>query len=206
MTKKTSTIMAVLIVLALCVLIIFGIFYLENYRSGDSQSIYDLNEKVYLIKDLVLDQDIVDNVKLSNQKRTGIALAEISKLDQDWVESREQGEESQTMKDSLSGAVAEKLKEFQKDHPEFVEIFVTDKYGLNVGQTNVTSDYYQADEDWWIRAYNKGRGATFVGEVEYDESAGTEVVGIFFPITYGSVNNAIGVIKALVGVESLWEK
>jgi len=199
--------MITLIILIFCVLLILGIFYSKGYQSINQiigqQNISDIDEKVYLIKDLILDQDIIDSVKLSNQRQATITLEEISELDKDWVESRKAGRKNQTMKDSLSGTVANRLKEFQKDHPEFVEIFVTNKHGLNVGQTNITSDYYQADEDWWIRAYNKGKGATFVGEIEYDESAGAEVIGIFFPITYGSVNNAIGVIKALVSTEFL---
>lgn len=107
------------------------------------------------------------------------------------------------MEYNISNAVAKKLKRLQKAHLEFVEIFIADKYGLNVGQTNITSDYYQADEDWWQDAYNKGGGATIIGDIEYDESTGEDVVGIFFPVTYGSVNNAIGVIKALISVEFL---
>jgi len=203
MIKKILITVATLTILVLFVLFAFRIFYFADDQSIDTQDTSSIDGKVYLIKDLVLDRDIVDNVKLVNQRHSAITSAEIDRLDTEWVKSRREGRENQTMKDSLSGTVAERLKEFQKNHPEFVEIFVTDKYGLNVGQTNVTSDYYQADEDWWIRAYNKGWGATFVGEVEYDESAEAEVIGIFFPITYGSINNAIGVIKALVDVESL---
>ena len=59
---------------------------------------------------------------------------------------------------------------------EFIgEIFATNKYGVNVGQTQKTSDYYQADEEWWQKAKKDG---TYVRDVKYDESAGMYAVDI----------------------------
>lgn len=49
------------------------------------------------------------------------------------------------------------------------EAFITNAYGVNVAQTGKTTDYYQADEEWWQKAKSDG---FFVVEVEYDESAG----------------------------------
>jgi len=206
MKKIKSTkafVIFILIILSLGVLVVFGIFDVNKGQDLSPKTILVSDEEIQLIKDLILDQDIIDSVKDANQEHSGITLEKIKELEKDWMESRKAGVKNELMENSMTNVVAQRLKKLQQDHPEFVEIFIADKYGLNVGQTNITSDYYQADEDWWVRAYNNGNGATIIGEIEYDESTGEEVVGIFFPVTYGSVNSAIGVIKALISVEFL---
>jgi hypothetical protein len=103
----------------------------------------------------------------------------------------------------LTNAVAVKLMEFQKNNFGFQEIFVTDEHGLNVGQTNKTTDYYQADEEWWIRAYNFGEGKTYHGLVEFDESAQTEAISIYVPIRDPDTAIAIGVTKAVFSITAI---
>ncbi|MBT3201484.1 MAG: hypothetical protein HN350_16405, partial [Phycisphaerales bacterium] len=48
----------------------------------------------------------------------------------------------------------------------FGEVFVTNRYGVNVIQTGRTSDYRQDDETWWREAVRHGM---FIGEVGDDE-------------------------------------
>jgi hypothetical protein len=45
-----------------------------------------------------------------------------------------------------------------------------DAKGLNVGQSDVTSDYWQGDEAKWQKTYGAGSGVVFVDGVEEDES------------------------------------
>ena len=63
-------------------------------------------------------------------------------------------------------------------------MFVTDKYGALVASTNRTSDYYQADEDWWQAAYNNGEGAIYFGQPEFDESSQSFGIIMAVPIIY----------------------
>ena len=60
-------------------------------------------------------------------------------------------------------------------YPVFAEVFVTNRYGANVAQTGMTSDYNQADEPWWQKAMSEG---TYVGDVTFDESAGVRAVDL----------------------------
>ena len=48
------------------------------------------------------------------------------------------------------------------------EIFITERHGLNVAYSNLTSDFVQRDEDWWIQAQQKGH---YAEPAEFDESA-----------------------------------
>ncbi len=99
-------------------------------------------------------------------------------------------------------AAADALREFQAKCPELSEIFVTDRFGLNVAQTNKTSDYYQADEDWWTAAYAGGKGKAYHGNIEFDQSSQKEAIALYFPVLdeQGAV---LGVVKAVLDLDYL---
>ena len=54
------------------------------------------------------------------------------------------------LRNSLSGFLKAKKKESEG---LFTEIFVMDNKGMNVGQSDITSDYWQGDEAKWIKTY-----------------------------------------------------
>ena len=159
-----------------------------------------LDRKIALIRELVEDPVIVNEVKKANQQHKDISLQEILKLDTRWRSTEGIDE---FIEPFLTNEIAHKLIEFQERHPGFSEIFVVDMYGLNVGQTNKTTDYYQADEDWWIGAYNSGKGKASHGTIEFDESAQTEAISLYIPVMDGINNKAIGVIKAVVSITAI---
>lgn len=82
-------------------------------------------------------------------------------------------------------------------YPVFGEVFVTNRYGANVAQTGITSDYDQADELWWQRAMSEG---TYVGDVTFDESAGVHAVDLAIRIT-DAAERPIGVIRFVLNLE-----
>ena len=159
-----------------------------------------LDRKIALIRELVEDPVIVNEVKKANQQHKDISLQEILKLDTRWRSTEGIDE---FIEPFLTNEIAHKLIEFQERHPGFSEIFVVDMYGLNVGQTNKTTDYYQADEDWWIGAYNSGKGKASHGAIEFDESAQTEAISLYIPVMDRINNKAIGVIKAVVSITAI---
>lgn len=159
-----------------------------------------LDRRIALLGELFEDPTIVNEVKKSNQKNKDISLKEILELDKRW-----RGTEGvdEFIEPFLTNEIARKLIEFQETYPGFSEIFVVDMYGLNVGQTNKTTDYYQADEDWWIGAYNSGKGKASHGVIEFDESAQTEAISVYIPVMDETNNKAIGVIKAVVSIAAI---
>lgn len=74
------------------------------------------------------------------------------------------------------------------------EMFVTNKFGVNIAQTNKTTDYYQADEEWWQCAKQNG---LFVSDIKYDESSGTFSYDIGVRINDAN-GSFIGVVKAVI--------
>ena len=82
------------------------------------------------------------------------------------------------------------------------EILLTDRFGRLVAASGQTSDYVQADEDWWTRAFGDGiRGRLFVSGVGYDESAQTEAIAIAVPVT--TEDSVVGVIKVITDIRAI---
>lgn len=162
-----------------------------------------INGRMALVRKLLADPEILECVRKANQKHANITLKEILKMDQKWRNSLPgDGHE----KPYLTNPCARVLTRFQKNHPGFPEIFVTDQKGLNVGQTNKTTDLYQADEEWWIKAFNHGKGREYYGKFEYDQSAQVESIPLYFPILDPASRKTIGVAKAVLDIEKIEEE
>ena len=99
---------------------------------------------------------------------------------------------------NTSTAAAETIAEFLTRNPQHIEMFVTDKYGRNIAQTAETSDYYQADEDWWKNAYAGGAGAVTVEPAEFDESTGKWGMNVAAPLYDGAT--VIGIVRTTIDV------
>jgi two-component system sensor kinase FixL len=81
--------------------------------------------------------------------------------------------------------------------PVFSEIFVTNKFGANVAQSNKTSDYNQADEDWWQIAAKDG---LYTSNVELDQSSNTSSIALASRIEDEN-GKFIGVIKGILNIQ-----
>lgn len=159
-----------------------------------------LGKKIELLKNLATNPQIIEIIKRFNEKNQEISISDILKDDKKWKETKGIDD---FIKPFIINECAQFLIEFQEQYDEFPEIFITDENGLIVGETNKTSDYYQADEQWWIKAYNNGIGRIYFGEIEYDESAHAEAISIYIPVMDSQYNKAIGVIKAVCDITAL---
>ena len=101
----------------------------------------------------------------------------------------------------LSEELRDKIEFYEEEHvyKVFGEVFVANKYGANTAQTGKTSDYYQADEEWWQRAKEDG---LYVADVEYDRSAGVYSTDIGIRIDDEN-GNFLGVIKVVLNIEEV---
>ena len=175
--------------------------YSENEIPGFSKELKQvLENKIELLQKIAKDPKVIEKVRISNHKSRDLYLSEIIEIDEKW---RETEGVDDFIKSLLTNESAQYLIDFQEEHDEFVEIFITDIKGLVIGVTNKTSDYYQADEPWWVKAYNQGNGNTYYGKIEYDESALAESIPIYIPVIDPGSNKAIGVIKAVCDITAI---
>jgi hypothetical protein len=138
------------------------------------------------------DSVVLDAVQRANVRDRDITLAQIEELDREWRKPGVEIARKLTDKDCN-----ESLTLFQNTYGAFAEIFVTNVHGLNVCETNKTTDYYQADEDWWQRTFTSGISSR-QSAPEFDESAGVFAVPIYLPVRYPTSRAVIGVAKAVV--------
>ena len=128
-------------------------------------------------------------------------LSEIENLDRQWREAVAANNTNQLMRSILQNEASNVLLEFKSNFPSHVEVFITDIYGANLASTDITSDYYQADEEWWQRAYNNGRGAVFISQPIFDRSTETLSLQMAVPIFDLENTNVIGILRTSVNLE-----
>ena len=78
-----------------------------------------------------------------------------------------------------------------------------DHNGLNVGQSNISSDYWQGDEAKFQKTYPQGKDAVFIDEPEYDEELGIWRVQVNLSIADEDNKNAIGAITVELNLSEL---
>lgn len=178
-----------------------AVIALPAYAQDISGPAHELAESQ--IRDWISDPMVINAVKRQNAKNIGLTQAEIDKLDKQW--RAETGASSRPLIDSVLGNPLSKHLRSLKASGKglFTEIFVMDDKGLNVGQSDVTSDYWQGDEEEWQAAYDGGPGSVHVSEVEHDESTQTFQAKIILPIVDPATHMVIGSAAVGVDVEQL---
>ncbi len=123
----------------------------------------------------------------------------LEQLDQQWQAAYATGNDNDPLVNSvINNSISTKLREFRQAFPNHVEVLVTDRYGANVAATNRTSDYYQADEEWWRAAYNDGQGSVYISQPEYDESSETFGLLIALPVRSSETGEVVGVLRSTI--------
>ena len=156
-----------------------------------------------MVQPWLADAVLVDAIKAQNAKHASLAAADIDKLDKDWRAQAQSG--SGALIDAVLGnALSKYLTAKKKGSNEvFTEMFAMDNKGLNVGQSDVTSDYMQGDEGKWKKTFLVGPDALFIDEVEFDDSTQTFQSQMSASITDPATGKVIGAITIGINVENL---
>jgi len=180
----------------------------ESSTSLVCRTLSQIEEKIYskieIFQEYSKSPALQKRIAESNQKFNEInnVQAYINQKDKEWISAPKPAITpfmQKLLNDTLSQEIREKVKFYEEkyQYKVFGEVFVTNKYGANVIQTGMTSDYYQADEQWWQAAKEKG---LYIEDVEYDESADVFSTDIGIRIDDKS-GNFIGVIKVVLNIE-----
>jgi len=155
------------------------------------------------VKQWISNPTVVDAVKAQNAKHAGLSQSDIDNMDKDWRAQTDAS--SRPMIDAVLGnALSGYLREQQDAAQGLVtEVFVMDNRGLNVGQSEVTSDYWQGDEAKWQKTYSAGADAIFIDEVEMDESTQTFQSQVSMPVVDPATGEVIGAITVGINVDAL---
>jgi methyl-accepting chemotaxis protein len=168
---------------------------------------HTLSENVHLLETQAVDDDMWGGLEETNRTYTEteeVILSQMAQLDEQWAAAPDSSSLIQNIitEDEETNPIASGLHDFKELFPRHAEVFATDKYGALVGSTGRTSDYYQADEDWWQAAWNNGEGAVYIGDPEYDESAGITAVNMAVPVK-DEEGEVVGVLRTTLDIREI---
>jgi len=155
------------------------------------------------IRDWAQSDEVIDAIKSQNKISATLSQADIDRQDKQWRDEVKGGD--RTMINSvLTNDLSNYLQGVKtSSHGKYTEIFVMDMMGLNVGQSDVTSDYWQGDEEKWQLTYGVGPMGVLIKDVDFDESTQTYQSQVSVAIVDPQSGKAIGAVTVGVNVEML---
>lgn len=132
------------------------------------------------IKEIAQSAEVVDAVKAQNAMTSAYDQAKVDALDKQWRAEVDASDKPLISKTLAAPVSAYLLGVQESSEGLFTEIFAMDGIGLNVGQSGVTSDYWQGDEGKWQTPFNTGE--VELGDVEEDESTQTFQSQVSVPV------------------------
>lgn len=180
---------------------------LQSRASVQAVAVGDLlARQVDILQALGMNKTIQDSVRVRGLGYSGSQAeiqARLRQMDQEWAAAADNDILVAARLNPIINLVTSELLEFQERYQAHVEIFVTDEFGALVAATNRTSDYYQADEEWWQAAYNKGHGGFFLSQPHIDESSASNGIIIAVPIYAHETQQVVGVLRSFYNLNEL---
>jgi len=149
------------------------------------------------------DPGLMAALATQNAAHSGLSQTDIDTLDRTW-RAEISSADTPLIDDVLGRAASDYLRD-RKDETDglITEVFLMDNRGLNVAQSDLTSDYWQGDEAKFQETYGKGAGSIHISEVELDESTGTYQSQVSMVVTDPASGAPMGAITFGVNVDYL---
>ena len=155
------------------------------------------------IRPLLKDPVVITSIREQNAAHSSLTQAEIDALDLQWRAEAHAG--SGPMVEAWMARDVSRLPRDQQAESGgmIAELFVMDNRGLNVGQSEPTSDYWQGDEAKWQKTYLVGPDAVFIDDIDFDDSSGMFLTQVNAAIADPETGGVIGAATVGVNIEAL---
>jgi len=155
------------------------------------------------IRAWIEDPVIIEALKSQNVLHAHLTQAAIDDLDATW-----RTEFASDIHPLIDTVVGNPLSMLLKDKQVasggvITEIFVIDAKGLSVGESEISSDYWQGDELKWQKTYLAGASALFVDAAEKDESTQMLQSQASLTISDPNTRQPIGAITIGINLDAL---
>lgn len=155
------------------------------------------------VRPWLADPIVVDSLRRQNAAHADLDQATIDTLDRQWRDEARSGG-GPLLDEWMARDLSHFLRRQQAGSGGLVtEVFVMDGKGLNVGQSEPTSDYWQGDEAKWQQTYLVGADAVFVDEIDFDDSTGMFQSQISASIADPETGEVIGAVTVGINIEAL---
>ncbi len=146
---------------------------------------------------------VIDSVNNQNRKNATLNARQINRLDKIWRDevSRAGGA---LINEVLTNPLSNYLKQVKRDNGDlFAEIYVMDNKGLNVGQSDVTPDYWQGDEGKWRKTFLTGILKVRIGKVKPDKYTRKLQSRVTVTIVDPATDRVIGAVTIGINMDEL---
>lgn len=129
---------------------------------------------------------IVMSTQAQNDRRRGMTASDIDALDKQW-RAQTKADDQPLIAVTLMSPASTYLTQVQaRSVGLYSALFVMDRNGLNVGQSVATSDYWQGDEDKFLKTFPIGPDAVFIDAPEYNDDLKIWVAQVNLTVTDGT--------------------
>lgn len=214
-TRMNLRVLTVFAIVALPLLAVAAVLTVgagrSDLRDSSGRRLAQLAELLSSATDVFVHRRIIDATVLSRVptvRETAAAAslvafdqAKTNALDQAWQRGRVLPPDADGL---LTNAAAQFLAAVARVDPIYREVLLTDRYGRLAAASERTTDYFQADEEWWNESFGDGvRGRVFVTGAIYDESAQSHAIQIAVPIVDSANTSVVGVLKVIADIREL---
>lgn len=138
-----------------------------NPNAPDAKSLIN-EEFIKQTRNWLANPIVALSINAQNDKRGSLKQADIDALDKQWRDERKK-DDKPLIAATLTAPLSVYLLRVQAENLGlYTEIFVMDTNGLNVGQSAITSDYWQGDEAKFQKTFKVSPDAVFIDEPEWD--------------------------------------
>lgn len=131
----------------------------------------------------------------------------IDARDELWQQETDSEDKELLQQEVLTSFLSILLQEIYKKHGRedygyelYEEILVTNAHGALIAATNITTDYRQDDEDWWVRGVEEN---IFLEPVEFDDSSGAFSLPMVLSIRDEATGELQAVVKVYISMEQI---
>ena len=146
---------------------------------------------------------VIEAIKSANAKHAAFTQDQIDTADKQW-----RAETKQDDQPMITAVLVHPLSNYltriqARSLGLYSEIFVMDDKGLNVGQSSITSDFWQGDEAKFQKTYPLGPDAVFIDEAEMEDSTKTWRAQLNLTVVDPQSKAAIGAITVELNLTEL---
>lgn len=147
--------------------------------------------------------EITAAVHAQNDRHATLTQSKIDELAGQW--RTETAASSRPLIDAVMGNSLSRYLQGVNEQGQglYSEIIVMDSRGLNVGQSDLTSDYWQGDEAKWQRIFLASPSAVHIGKVEQDESSQMFQSQLSITLVDPDSGESIGALTVGINVQDL---
>lgn len=168
----------------------------QDIRTAAVAEFIDGNVRAWLTEPAIVNAIIAQNAAHAH-----LSQAQIDDLDARWRAEFPRAKRPM-IEAQLSSPLSLYLKSRQQAAEGLItEIFVMDNRGLNVGQSDITSDYWQGDEAKWQKSF--GAGLLQIEDADRDESTQLMQSQASLPIRDATSGAIIGAITIGINLDAL---